>query len=139
VLRDGKQPYAPAGTWVYPGCNHAAGTTTVALLRSDAGRNPHNRELTDLVGELAGRSDGIPRSFGPHTSACTHMASSTPHLCTSWGPPTTKSETTLATSTPANPAATEQPTRGNRRDPSWTSPTPGYRDPARVARSWSAS
>lgn len=29
----------------------------VAILRADAGRNPHDKELHDLVGELSTRSE----------------------------------------------------------------------------------
>jgi MmyB-like transcription regulator ligand binding domain/Helix-turn-helix domain len=31
--------------------------TSVAILRTEAGRDPHNRDLTDLVGELCTRSE----------------------------------------------------------------------------------
>ncbi|KAA9163283.1 helix-turn-helix transcriptional regulator [Amycolatopsis acidicola] len=44
----------------------AARDTTVALLRTEAGRDPHNRELTDLVGELATRSDAFRTRWGAH-------------------------------------------------------------------------
>jgi MmyB-like transcription regulator ligand binding domain len=38
----------------------------VALLRSEAGRNPHDRELFDLVGELATRSDEFRGLWAAH-------------------------------------------------------------------------
>lgn len=34
-----------------------AANTTVAMLRTEAGRNPYDRGLSDLVGELSTRSD----------------------------------------------------------------------------------
>jgi hypothetical protein len=51
-------------------------TESVAILRSAAGRDPHNRELSDLVGELARAERFAPA--GQHTtSASTTPASST--------------------------------------------------------------
>lgn len=44
----------------------AARDTTVALLRTEAGRDPRNRELTDLIGELATRSDAFRTRWGAH-------------------------------------------------------------------------
>src|SRR4051795_8894131 len=38
----------------------------VAILRSEAGRNPHDRELSDLVGELATRSDDFRGLWAAH-------------------------------------------------------------------------
>src|SRR5215217_3741040 len=38
----------------------------VATLRSAAGRNPYDRELTDLVGELSTRSDEFREHFAKH-------------------------------------------------------------------------
>ena len=38
----------------------------VASLRSAAGRNPYDRDLTDLVGELSTRSDEFRRRWGAH-------------------------------------------------------------------------
>jgi transcriptional regulator with XRE-family HTH domain len=38
----------------------------VATLRSAAGRNPYDRELTDLVGELSTRSDEFRHRWGSH-------------------------------------------------------------------------
>src|SRR3954453_13556117 len=49
---------APTAEEFYPDWNEAA-DTTVAILRTEAGRDPHNRALTDLVGELATRSDAF--------------------------------------------------------------------------------
>jgi transcriptional regulator with XRE-family HTH domain len=40
--------------------------TTVALLRAEAGRDPYNRALTDLVGELATRSEAFRTRWAAH-------------------------------------------------------------------------
>ncbi len=49
----------------YPDWNDAA-NTSVALLRTEAGRDPHNRDLTDLVGELATRSEEFRTRWAAH-------------------------------------------------------------------------
>jgi transcriptional regulator with XRE-family HTH domain len=49
----------------YPDWNDAA-NTTVALLRTEAGRDPYDRALTDLVGELATRSDDFRARWAAH-------------------------------------------------------------------------
>jgi transcriptional regulator with XRE-family HTH domain len=49
----------------YPNWNDSA-NTTVELLRTEAGFDPRNRELTDLVGELATRSDEFRTRWGAH-------------------------------------------------------------------------
>ena len=41
-------------------------TETVAILRSAAGRDPHNRELSDLVGELATQSEQFRSRWATH-------------------------------------------------------------------------
>jgi transcriptional regulator with XRE-family HTH domain len=38
----------------------------VAILRTEAGRNPHDKELHDLVGELSTRSDEFRTRWGAH-------------------------------------------------------------------------
>jgi len=38
----------------------------VAIMRSEAGRDPHDKELQDLVGELSTRSDTFRRLWGAH-------------------------------------------------------------------------
>ncbi len=38
----------------------------VAMMRAEAGRDPHNRALQDLVGELSTRSDTFRRLWGAH-------------------------------------------------------------------------
>lgn len=40
--------------------------TTVALLRTEAGRDPYDKDLTDLVGELATRSEDFRSRWGAH-------------------------------------------------------------------------
>lgn len=49
----------------YPDWADAA-NTTVALLRTEAGRDPYNRELSDLVGELATRSAEFRTRWAAH-------------------------------------------------------------------------
>ena len=49
----------------YPDWDDAA-HTTVALLRTEAGRDPYNRDLTALVGELATRSDEFRTRWAAH-------------------------------------------------------------------------
>lgn len=55
----------PAAHDFYPDWERAA-HTTVAMLRAEAGRDPHNRSLTDLVGELATRSDAFRTRWASH-------------------------------------------------------------------------
>jgi transcriptional regulator with XRE-family HTH domain len=43
-----------------------AANDTVAILRTEAGRNPHDRALTDLVGELSMRSDEFRARWAAH-------------------------------------------------------------------------
>jgi hypothetical protein len=43
-----------------------AARQTVALLRGEAGRAPHDRVLSDLVGELSTRSDTFRRLWASH-------------------------------------------------------------------------
>ncbi|MFI6737580.1 helix-turn-helix transcriptional regulator [Nonomuraea sp. NPDC050451] len=49
----------------YPDWGPAA-DTCVAILRTEAGRDPHDKELHDLVGELSTRSDEFRRRWGAH-------------------------------------------------------------------------
>ncbi|WP_022918521.1 helix-turn-helix transcriptional regulator [Ruania albidiflava] len=39
---------------------------TVAILRTEAGRDPHNKDLHDLIGELSTRSDEFRTRWGQH-------------------------------------------------------------------------
>ena len=43
-----------------------AADDTVAILRTEAGRDPHDRNLSDLVGELATRSDDFRTRWAAH-------------------------------------------------------------------------
>ncbi|MGQ5261930.1 helix-turn-helix transcriptional regulator [Micromonospora sp. ZYX-F-536] len=49
-----------------------AANTTVALLRTEAGRDPYDRALTDLVGELATRSDDFRTRWAAHNVRLHH-------------------------------------------------------------------
>ena len=49
----------------YPDWDLAA-DTCVAILRTEAGRDPHDKDLHDLVGELSTRSDEFRRRWGAH-------------------------------------------------------------------------
>jgi hypothetical protein len=55
----------PGALEFYPDWEDAA-DTTVAILRTEAGRDPYNRALTDLVGELATRSDAFGTRWAAH-------------------------------------------------------------------------
>lgn len=50
---------------LYPDWDNAA-DTAVAILRTEAGRDPFNRDLTDLVGELSTRSDEFRARWARH-------------------------------------------------------------------------
>ena len=49
----------------YPDWETAA-DTSVAILHTEAGRDPHDKHLHDLVGELSTRSDDFRRRWGAH-------------------------------------------------------------------------
>ncbi|MFB8027189.1 helix-turn-helix transcriptional regulator [Streptomyces sp. NPDC056465] len=55
----------PASRRFYPDWELAA-DVTVAILRTEAGRNPHDKDLHDLVGELSTRSDEFRTRWGAH-------------------------------------------------------------------------
>ncbi|MEV4005763.1 helix-turn-helix transcriptional regulator [Actinomadura sp. NPDC049753] len=55
----------PAARRFYPDWDQAA-DVTVAILRTEAGRNPHDKDLHDLVGELSTRSDAFRTRWGAH-------------------------------------------------------------------------
>jgi transcriptional regulator with XRE-family HTH domain len=55
----------PRADDLYPEWDDAA-HTTVALLRTEAGRDPYDKALTDLIGELATRSDDFRVRWGAH-------------------------------------------------------------------------
>lgn len=55
----------PASKRFYPDWDLAA-DTAVAILRTEAGRDPHNKDLHDLVGELSTRSDEFRTRWSAH-------------------------------------------------------------------------
>jgi transcriptional regulator with XRE-family HTH domain len=55
----------PAARNFYPDWDYVA-DLTVDLLRSEAGRNPHDKDLHDLVGELSTRCDDFRTRWGAH-------------------------------------------------------------------------
>ena len=55
----------PSAPDFYPDWEDAA-DTTVAILRTEAGRDPYNKALTDLIGELATRSDAFRTRWAAH-------------------------------------------------------------------------
>jgi transcriptional regulator with XRE-family HTH domain len=61
----------PAADGFYPDWGQAA-DTTVNLLRTEAGRDPYNKDLTDLVGELATRSDEFRTRWAAHNVRLHH-------------------------------------------------------------------
>jgi hypothetical protein len=57
--------FEPAAREFYPDFSDTA-KTTVALLRTEAGRDPFNKSLTDLIGELSTRSEEFRALWGAH-------------------------------------------------------------------------
>lgn len=57
--------FDPASRALYDDWERAA-DDVVAILRSSAGRDPHDRELSDLVGELSTRSDAFRTRWAAH-------------------------------------------------------------------------
>jgi transcriptional regulator with XRE-family HTH domain len=55
----------PAAADFYPEWDHVA-SELVAHLRSEAGRNPYDRQLSDLIGELSTRSDDFRFHWAAH-------------------------------------------------------------------------
>ncbi|CAM5447533.1 helix-turn-helix domain-containing protein [Streptomyces violaceorubidus] len=55
----------PASRRFYPEWD-AFADVAVAILRTEAGRNPHDKDLHDLVGELCTRSDEFRTRWGAH-------------------------------------------------------------------------
>ena len=55
----------PRAGATYPEWDRVA-TETVAILRSAAGRDPHNRDISDLVGELATQSEAFRTLWATH-------------------------------------------------------------------------
>jgi hypothetical protein len=61
----------PRADDLYPDWDGAA-NTTVALLRTEAGRDPYDRTLSDLVGELATRSAEFRTRWAAHNVRLHH-------------------------------------------------------------------
>jgi transcriptional regulator with XRE-family HTH domain len=61
----------PLSTGFYPDWDDSA-NTTVALLRTEAGRDPYDRALSDLVGELSMRSDEFRVRWAAHNVRLHH-------------------------------------------------------------------
>ncbi len=55
----------PASRRFHPDWDQAA-DIVVAILRTEAGRNPHDKDLHDLVGELSTRDDDFRTRWGAH-------------------------------------------------------------------------
>jgi transcriptional regulator with XRE-family HTH domain len=55
----------PRAADYYPDYDGAL-SIAVALLRTEAGRNPHDKDLTDLIGELATQSEAFRLRWGAH-------------------------------------------------------------------------
>jgi transcriptional regulator with XRE-family HTH domain len=68
----------PRARTFYPDWNDAA-NTTVALLHTEAGRDPYDRGLTDLVGELATRSEEFRVRWAAHDVRLHHTG--VKHFC----------------------------------------------------------
>jgi MmyB-like transcription regulator ligand binding domain len=62
----------------------------VAAMRTAAGRNPHDKGLTDLIGELVTRSDAFRLRWSAHNVASTAAAPSASTILRSgiWSSPT---------------------------------------------------
>ncbi|MBQ1115562.1 helix-turn-helix transcriptional regulator [Streptomyces sp. C3-3] len=67
----------PAARRFYPNWDSFA-DITVAIVRTEAGRNPHDKDLHDLVGELSTRSDAFRTRWGAHNVR--HHSTGTKHF-----------------------------------------------------------
>ncbi|GAB1339787.1 helix-turn-helix transcriptional regulator [Streptomyces sp. E-15] len=67
----------PAARRFYPDWDSFA-DITVAIVRTEAGRNPHDKDLHDLVGELSTRSDAFRTRWGAHNVR--HHGTGTKHF-----------------------------------------------------------
>ncbi|MEU9930066.1 helix-turn-helix transcriptional regulator [Streptomyces anulatus] len=67
----------PAARRFYPDWDSFA-DITVAIVRTEAGRNPHDKDLHDLVGELSTRSDEFRTRWGAHNVR--HHSTGTKHF-----------------------------------------------------------
>ncbi|WP_405818489.1 helix-turn-helix transcriptional regulator [Streptomyces sp. NBC_00838] len=67
----------PAARRFYPDWDSFA-DITVAIVRTEAGRNPHDKDLHDLVGELSTRNDAFRTRWGAHNVR--HHSTGTKHF-----------------------------------------------------------
>ncbi|MEV5696444.1 MULTISPECIES: helix-turn-helix transcriptional regulator [Streptomyces violaceoruber group] len=67
----------PAARRFYPDWDSFA-DITVAIVRTEGGRNPHDKDLHDLVGELSTRSDAFRTRWGAHNVR--HHGTGTKHF-----------------------------------------------------------
>ncbi|MFI6401131.1 helix-turn-helix transcriptional regulator [Streptomyces sp. NPDC050548] len=58
---------------------YASAHTTVAILRAEAGRDPYNRDLTDLIGELSTHSEEFRVLWAAHDVRLHHSGTKTFH------------------------------------------------------------
>jgi transcriptional regulator with XRE-family HTH domain len=73
IVPDGAVPNFVRFTFLHLDAAHdfyadweTAADTSVAILHTEAGRDPHDKQLHDLVGELSTRSDDFRRRWGAH-------------------------------------------------------------------------
>lgn len=66
--------FDPASETFYPDWADSA-STTVNLLRTEAGRDPYNTELTELIGELSTRSEDFRSRWAAHDVRLHHTGS----------------------------------------------------------------
>ena len=92
----------------YPNWDDAA-HTSVALLRTEAGRDPHNRDLTALVGELATRSGEFRARWAAHNVRL-HQRGSKSFNHPSSGPSSSPSTPWTCPPTPGSPLPSTPPT-----------------------------
>jgi transcriptional regulator with XRE-family HTH domain len=118
----------PASRDFYPDWNRFA-EVCVGVMRAEAGRDPHDRGLQDLVGELSTRSETFRRRWATTTSAPRAPA---PRGSTTRSSATSPSPTRSSPS-PRSPASCSSSTRPNRglRLPSGSGCWPRGRRPAR--------
>ena len=86
---------------------------TVAILRQEAARDPHNRDLSDLVGELSTKSEKFRTMWAAQNVSSTapeRNRSTTPSSATSSSP-------SRRCSSPATKASRSSPTPPNRAPP----------------------
>ena len=93
-----------------------AANDTVALLRAEAGRDPYDRDLSDLIGLLSTRSDKFRRRWAAHNvriDTTGTNSSTTPSAATSTCPsnpsPSPRTPARTCSSTPPSPSPDRPP------------------------------